>query len=373
MGSICAKPSFPTKKNIKECAAKCIEGDELGELMDLIQNCVLAGPRDCERLKLDEPIMFKHTVTTTKVPMSALTYALVLGKRKCFQYLYEEAGASLAVMHDQISYLRKKPVDIVIDDCNFDFLDFYLPIHLLYHSEQSLISNTETEDFSISNSSLKPKSRPKHLVTMQSSIHRVVDKGNFKALKYLLDYFDGRKVPDVFNVHSIEEVSGENCALVAVRSGDLEMLRFLHKHCNADFNIRNKRRESAIQVAAAASKKKPKVEFLLIMRFLVEEVGVDLAYNYEETLLLCENNNIIAYLEEKLEALGIFVKKRDVPDSLPQSPCMGILNSDEVAEFQYYERTTVSELIRDEHKKRKSLSTIKRASQDSSFTQDLIF
>jgi hypothetical protein len=62
MGNICVKPSFPTKKNLKECIVKSIEDDDIPVLVDLIAKCVLTGPRDSERLRLDEPVMFKHTV-----------------------------------------------------------------------------------------------------------------------------------------------------------------------------------------------------------------------------------------------------------------------------------------------------------------------
>lgn len=372
MGNICEKSRFPTKKIIKDAVTKSIENDEVATLSDLIQRCVLAGPRECERLHLDEPIMFKHTVTVKQIPMSALTYSLVLGKIHCFRYLFEEAGASLSVMHDQISYLRKKPIDIVIDDCNFSFLDYYLPIHFKYHAPSlSIFSNSEADELSI----LSPrKAKAKNLVTMQSSIQRIVEKGNLMALKYFLAYFEGKDTPNEFNLHYIDETNGENCALVAVRSGDLEMLRYLHAHCSADFTVLNKRRESAIQVAAAASKKKPKVRFLIVIRFLVEEVGLDLAYNCEETLMLCEDPHIIAYLEDKLEILGIPTKKCDLEEVTPQN-CILIhrIDAEQVAKMRYYEEATVSELIREEHKHRNSLSTIRRVSHESSFAQDIPF
>jgi hypothetical protein len=63
MGNICAKTSFPTKKHLKGSVVKSIEDDDIPVLTDLITKCVLAGPRDFERLRLDEPVMFKHTVS----------------------------------------------------------------------------------------------------------------------------------------------------------------------------------------------------------------------------------------------------------------------------------------------------------------------
>jgi hypothetical protein len=277
-------------------------------------------------------------------------------------------------MHEQLSYLRKKPVDILIDDCNFEFLDYYLPIHLLYHRELSILSNSEVESMSLFSRAKSSLPRVKHLVTLQPSIHRVIEKGNMKALRYLLAYFQGKNAPSEFSVHALDETSGENSALVAVRAGNLKMMRFLHETCQVDFCILNRRRESALQVAAAASKKKPKVGFMLVIRFLVEEVGIEVTYNYEETLMLCEDRTILTYLEGKLGAQGIDVKKSELDYSMPVN-CAIIhrVDSAHVADMQYYEKASVSQLLREEHRRRNSLSSIKRLSQESTFTQDLPF
>jgi hypothetical protein len=277
-------------------------------------------------------------------------------------------------MHEQLSYLRKKPVDILIDDCNFEFLDYYLSIHLLYHRESSVLSNSEDEDISLWSRAKSSLPRTKHLVTLQPSIHRVIEKGNMRALRYLIAYFQGKDVPSEFSVHALNETLGENSALVAVRAGNLEMIKFLHETCQVDFCVLNKRREGAIQVAAAASKKKPRVAFLLVLRFLIEELGVEVGYNYEETLMLCEDRDIIAYLEFKLAAQGINVKKSELKDVMPVN-CVIIhhADSEQVAEMRYYEKASVSELIREEHERRNSLSSIRRLSQESTFTQDLPF
>jgi hypothetical protein len=307
--------------------------------------------------------------------MSALTYSLVLGKLKCFQYLLDELGASLAVMHDQLSYLRKKPVDVLLEDCNFVFLDYYLPIHIRYgySSPSTLATNSLIEDLSFLNPG-KPKIRTKLLVTSQPSVHRVVERGNIKALQYLLDYFQDSSTPCEFDANHVDEASGENCALVAVRSGSLEMVRFLYETYKADFHILNKRRESALQVAAAASKKNPKEAYLAIISFLVEEVKVDLLYNCEETLMLCEDQAIITYLEAKFTALGTALRKSQLEEPLPNSQLMfHHVDSDQVAKMRYFEQASVSELIREEHNKRNSLSTIRRESQDSTFSQDILF
>jgi hypothetical protein len=304
--------------------------------------------------------------------MSALTYSLVLGKLKCFQYLLDELGASLALMHDQLSYIRKKPVDVLLEDCNFEFLDYYLPIHIRYSYTNSSTHTaySQLEDLSFLTPG-KPRVRTKLLVTLQPAVHRVVERGNIRALHYLLNFFQDNSTPCEFDAHHVDEASGENCALVAVRSGNFEMVRFLHETFKADFHILNKRRESALQVAAAASKRNPSEAFLAIISFLVEEVKVDLLYNCEETLMLCEDKAVIKYLEAKLTALGTTLRKSLLEEPLPKM-CYHV-DSDQVAKMRYFEQASVSELLREEHNNRNSLSTIRRASQDSTFSEDIPF
>jgi hypothetical protein len=371
MGSICAKKTLPTRKSLKDSVVSSIELEDIDALSELFATHGTISSQSSERLRLDEPVMFKHAVTDNQVPMSALTYALVIGKLKCFQYLLEEAGASLVVTQEQLNYLRRRPVDVLLDACNVQFLDYYLPIHLR-QSKDSTYSYSQVEELSFLNLA-KPKGKPKLLATLQSSIHRVAAKGNLNALKYLLDFFKGTVAPSEFDVHYVDDTSGENCALLAVRSGNLEMLEFLHAVCKADFCILNKRHESALQIAAAASKRNPRVPFQEVISFLVEEVGVDLAYNCEETLMLCENMAIVTYLETKLSSLGIDVKKAQIErvhkDYLPISH----VDSANIEAMRYFEETSVTKLLREEQCKQNSLSTIRRKSQESSFTADFTF
>jgi hypothetical protein len=63
MGNICEKTNFPTKKAIKADLVHSIELDSVSALKDLIHKCITSAPRDGERMHLDEPIMFKNTVT----------------------------------------------------------------------------------------------------------------------------------------------------------------------------------------------------------------------------------------------------------------------------------------------------------------------
>jgi hypothetical protein len=371
MGNMCAKNTLPTKKNLKDRVVRSIDLEDIDALSMLLATHGTTSPQSAECLRVDEPVTCKHAVTYNQIPMSALTYALVIGKLKCFRYLMEEAGASLIVTQKQLNYLRKRPLDVLLDACNVQFLDYYLPIHLR-QSQASIYSNSQIEELSFL-SLAKSKGKPKLLATLPSSIHRVVEKGNLDALKYLLDYFKNSLAPSELDVHCVDDASGENCALLAVRSGNLDMLEFLHEDCKADFLILNKRRESAIQIAAAASKKNPRIPLQEVISFLVEEVGVDLAYNCEETLMLCENAAIVTYLETKLSSLGVNVKKAQI--ELVHKDCLLVshIDSAQVAQMRYFKETSVSKLLREEHCKQDSLSSIMKESQESSFTQDWTF
>jgi hypothetical protein len=62
------------------------------------------------------------------------------------------------------------------------------------------------------------------------------------------------------------------------------------------------------------SKKKKQKKFKDCFKYLIEVVGVDYTYEFEETLLVLEDKSIIVYLEEKLKLDGISVSKSRVDD-----------------------------------------------------------
>lgn len=43
-------------------------------------------------------------------------------------------------------------------------------------------------------------------------------------------------------------------------------------------------------------------------------IGVDILYEYEETLLVCDNQKITSYLEKQFELIGIKTSKKRVED-----------------------------------------------------------
>jgi len=73
----------------------------------------------------------------------------------------------------------------------------------------------------------------------------------------LFDKYKEEECPREFDVNWVEENNGENCAIISVKNADLNMIKFLHTVCKADFNIKTKNNEGALQIAVAGSKRKP--------------------------------------------------------------------------------------------------------------------
>jgi hypothetical protein len=119
-------------------------------------------------------------------------------------------------------------------------------------------------------------------------------------------------VPREFDVNSVDELLGENSALIAVRTANLTTIEYLHRYTTANFHVVNKRNEDAVLIAAAWSKKKPQKNYLEVIKFLVETVKLDISGSYAEILLVLDDVNIIRYIETKLSELGINATKRDI-------------------------------------------------------------
>ena len=74
----------------------------------------------------------------------------------------------------------------------------------------------------------------------------------------------------------------------------------------------NKRGENALQLACIGSKKYKEINFMGTVKYLVENVGIDVTYEYEETLLAVADNKIAKYLENRLRTIGIVTSKKHI-------------------------------------------------------------
>jgi hypothetical protein len=180
----------------------------------------------------------------------------------------------------------KTPLDVICENGSLSLLQYLLP-------KIDDIKHTDTSE---------PDEKTEHSLNAMgmTAVRRACERGHLLLVKFIYAYHrDNPKPPKECDLHYVDEISGESCALLAAKARDLELLRFLHSEVKADFTILNKRRESALQIAIASGKK-ANAPALPVVRFLVEEFGLVPTYEYEETLLLAEEQAVVAYLERRL-------------------------------------------------------------------------
>lgn len=259
-------------------------------------------------------------IVLQEVQLNALAYAFRAGQCHAARFLIEEGKASIRKLYDTYGQIGRTPMDIL---CEFGFLDlveYFFPVHMRERDKEDKESMEGSgEELSIFSekinkkaTTMKSEATLRIMSPYQPSIHRACEHGHIEVVKWLHNQFHGMLPPEEFDINAIDEKAGENCALIATRCGDFPLVRYLHEECNADFFRLNRRRENAVQVAVTGSKRKTDVSFLNIVKYLVEIVGVDITYEYEETLLICEDKALVYYLESQLHRRDILVTKSKV-------------------------------------------------------------
>ena len=247
--------------------------------------------------------------------MNALAYALFLGRSLVFQSLHK-VGCSLSLM--EILLQNQGVTAIVLICCKgySDILSYYLPLFTENHNSDKPQDKTYTIDFGFT-MEIKP---PTVIKNTNTAIQMAVQYNHISIITTAYEYYkDAANTPFELDLEYQDETSGENCALIACRYGSYPMVKFLHQKCGANFMIRNKVGENAIQIATAGSRLHPHLQYLQIIVYLVDIVGVDVKYNHEETLLLAEDKEIISYLEKKLRLNGVEAKKIEIEKSVEEA------------------------------------------------------
>lgn len=301
------------EKFIGNKLAEAIETNTLDKIREIIIKYSLSSINKEPILNINNPI-----VKIYSQDMNALGYALFLGHTEAFSIILELGRAKLSLMTKLYANLSKRPIDIICELGHKKLLEFYLPLYLkksdkLEEEDSDSISLSFTMSKNIK-SQTQEKSKLIFTVPIISPLHRACEKGKLPIIQFLFEHFAGKSIPPEFNVHYQDEQTGDNCALVSCKTGMVDIMKYLYEVCKADFHLLNKRKENAIQVLAVWSKKRKQKKFFECFRYLIETVCVDYTYEYEETLLVLEDRDIIFYLEEKLRADGISINKSRIDD-----------------------------------------------------------
>lgn len=214
----------------------------------------------------------------------------------------------MTALEVQLEKQNTSILEVICKNGFIDILEYYLPHYLQSYDPAYVVKIDEayTIDFE---KSKYVDTRNKNTYT---PIQVACEKGNMGIINLAYNYFKCSDCPYQLDIDFQDESTGENCALIACRRGNFAMIKFLHEHCNANFRVINKRNEGALQIVAAGSKKKPLVGYHDCFVYLIEKVGLDITYNYEETLLLTDNRPIIKFIECQLFIRGIRTSKMDI-------------------------------------------------------------
>lgn len=205
------------------------------------------------------------------------------------------------------------PIDVICQQGHVEILSYYLPLYLATRKDSIPITTDESSSITVDFGRAAYIDVP--IKRTSTSIHLACERGFINIISFIYNYFKNEAfVPHYLDIDYQDEYTGENCAMIATRCGNYPMMKFLFETCNANFRMKNKRHESMIQIASAGSRKNPQKDYTEVFVYLIETVGCDITYEWEEALLLLEDSTIIKYLEKHLKRKGVDAKKSDLEE-----------------------------------------------------------
>jgi hypothetical protein len=285
-------------KNTKEPSSSFMGHKEL--LKKQIENDLVQIPvSDQASISL---IINDELALVNSIKLNALGYALYLGKFKSFRYIHEILKASISEMESMLHRQAVSPLTLSVFSGNLDLFIYYFKFH----------SNDQDQDLRNSEYLInKHKS-----ISSLPLIQQAVLSGSVNIVGHLNKSAENLKQanfsPGYFDVHYINEDTGENSALVACRSGKYVMQKLVF-NLGGNFLIKNKKQQNAIQVLAEEDLKDGRDTFECLC-FLVFEVRIEFRYCYEECLINFRDPRAIQLIEKELEKLGIYVTKCEIED-----------------------------------------------------------
>ena len=240
-----------------------------------------------------------------EILINALGLSLLLGNYPIFELLLEKR-CSITLMEEILQHSRIHPLEYLCRKGFADILELYLPYYVENMKKRaSVISLLSIETINISSISSQFNSiYPFHIACKHGNIN-VIDKLTIfsQELVCILPEFD------------IEaKIEGETCALIACRTGDLNLVVYLHSECMANFDVVNSNNENAIAICIISMNENRgrKKEFFRVIRYLIEDAGVDVLFNCEDLLLLAKYSKLVKYLESQLKERGFMHTKEQI-------------------------------------------------------------
>ena len=234
-------------------------------------------------LSINDPIAIIDEVT-----LNPLGYSLWLGKYNTFRRLQEQKGASCRSMETLFEKQGLVSLEIIIDKGYTNIFKYYLPTFLLCFKNRL----DYTESFK------KPL------------VHKAIERGSLEIVKYTYEYFYFVNPPPAFDLHYIDPDTGENSALVACRTGNLSIIKYLHEVCGVNFSLINAEGLNSLHITI--STKKRGLGSCEVIKYLIYHCQADVTYDYEKLLLKTNDSDSVKIIEYELSRNGIDVCKENM-------------------------------------------------------------
>lgn len=236
-----------------------------------------------QKIHSNNPSIFDENLISIKsIKLSPLSYSVVKGKAQSFKLLLS-SGCSFSKMIKNFDDYKVKPLDLILSK---GYVNLF---HAFFNEYLKIRTNLIEED-----------SNP------SSPIQAATRKGMLDIINYIYSKHIIDQYPE-FDLSSTDS-NGENCALIACREGNLSLIEFFHVTCKLDFHLINNFKQNAIMICLIGFKEKNLYNYGKCVNYLVEKVGVDFCYNYEEMMSLAEGD-IYEDLNKILSNVGVYVDK----------------------------------------------------------------
>ena len=279
--------------------------DKVMGMLDMNQMQDLRKLKEQKRCKVISKILDMPITSRQTLKLNALGYTVITGRVQGYKILTEDIGCIPEEMHKLFESQHTSAIEILCERGYADFISYLLPQIPCKYLE---LMNTENKKNTYTPIQIATE---KGYTDVIKSLHQFVTSNQCKA--------------DSINWDLPDENTGENCAMIACKLGNFEMVRLFFELCHANFTAKNKLGENALQIAAAGSRHKSNRPYAQVICYLIEIVGVDIRENCEETLLLIDDPELVKYFEMKLKKNGINISKKELEEQCK----LEMVNSDE--------------------------------------------
>lgn len=224
---------------------------------------------NCFPENINVPITILDNIT-----VNPLGYALCTGNLEFFKLLKDQKGASIEKMELIFEKQNISSLEIVITKGFLNILEYYLPSVLLYYKDTEYL--------------------------MKPLIVKAIELENLEIVKFIYKYFYCVSPSPSFDIHYINPLTGENPALVACKSCNLQMIKFLNETCEADFSLVNLEGNNALHIALLSATRN--VHNSEAIKYLITSCKIDISYDYEKVFANINDSETIQLIEKELEA-----------------------------------------------------------------------